>query len=208
MFGGALAVYAGGFIEKRMRVDDAVGAVAVHGVCGFWSPLAVGLFAAGYPTGINNIDSSLTGQLYAMAVFLPLGFLGGYIPSWILKKTNLMRVPPEVELEGLDMAEFQTDFYPEFGRPTELIVLPDGTEVPSEPILLESYQQVTSNGTSPSLSAQGRSRSGWDSSSSASSSCSSSSGRSEAGPSAPDRRRRAENRVRRARAGRRLGYSA
>jgi ammonia channel protein AmtB len=149
MFGGALAVYAGGFIEKKMRVDDAVGAVAVHGVCGFWSPLAVGLFAAGYPTGINNIDSSLTGQLYAMACFLPLGFLGGYIPSWILKKTNLMRVPPEVELEGLDMAEFQTDFYPEFGRPSEPIVLPDGSEVPSEPILLEVYQQVTSNGKKP-----------------------------------------------------------
>ena len=80
-----------------------------------------------------------------MAVFLPLGFLGGYIPSWILKKTNLMRVPPEVELEGLDMAEFQTDFYPEFGRATEVIVHPDGTEVPAEPILLEGYQQVTSN---------------------------------------------------------------
>jgi ammonium transporter, Amt family len=144
MFGGALAVYAGGFIERRMRVDDAVGAVAVHGVCGFWSPLAVGLFAAGYPTGINNIDTSLAGQLYAMAVFLPLGFLGGYIPSWILMKTNLMRVPPEVELEGLDMAEFQTDFYPEFGRATEVIVEPDGTEVPAEPILLEGYQQVTS----------------------------------------------------------------
>jgi hypothetical protein len=84
-----------------------------------------------------------------MACFLPLGFLGGYIPSWILKKTNLMRVPPEVELEGLDMAEFQTDFYPEFDRPAEVIVLPDGSEVPSEPILLEVYQQVTSNGKKP-----------------------------------------------------------
>ena len=42
-----------------------------------------------------------------MMVFLPLGFFGGYIPSWILKKVNLLRVPPEVELEGLDMAEFQ-----------------------------------------------------------------------------------------------------
>jgi ammonium transporter, Amt family len=149
MFGGALAVYAGGFIEKKMRVDDAVGAVSVHGVCGFWSPLAVGIFAAGYPTGLNNVDSSLTGQLYGMAVFLPLGFFGGYIPSWILKKANLMRVPPEVELEGLDMAEFQTDFYPEFDRPAEVVVLPDGTEVPSEPILLEGYREVTSNGKAP-----------------------------------------------------------
>ena len=149
IFGGALAVYAGGFIEKRMRVDDAVGAVAVHGVCGFWSPLAVGLFAAGYPTGINNINSSLGAQLYGMACFLPLGFLSGYVASAILKKVNLMRVPPEVELEGLDMAEFQTDFYPEFDRSPELVVLPDGTEVPSEPILLESYHEVTSNGKVP-----------------------------------------------------------
>jgi Amt family ammonium transporter len=144
MFGGALAVYAGNFIEKRLRIDDAVGAVSVHGVCGFWSPLAVGLFAAGYPTGLNNVDTSLTGQLYAMMVFLPLGFFGGYIPAWILKKLNLLRVPPEVELEGLDMAEFQNDFYPEFDRPTEVIVLPDGTQVAAAPILLEGYRELMS----------------------------------------------------------------
>jgi Amt family ammonium transporter len=148
MFGGALAVYAGNFIEKRMRVDDAVGAVAVHGVAGFWSPLAVGLFAAGYPTGLNNVDTSLTGQLYGMMVFLPLGFFGGYIPSWILKRANLLRVPPEVELEGLDMAEFQADFYPEFDRPSEVVVLPDGTEVASAPVLLEGYRDLmATNGT-------------------------------------------------------------
>jgi ammonium transporter, Amt family len=146
IFGGSLAVYAGNFIEKRLRIDDAVGAVAVHGVCGFWSPLAVGLFAAGYPTGLNNIDSSLTGQLYGMMIFLPLGFFGGYIPSWLLKRFNLLRVPPEVELEGLDMAEFQADFYPEFGQPPEVVVEPDGTEVPSAAILLEAYGEVVTNG--------------------------------------------------------------
>ena len=48
--------------------------------------------------------------------FVPLGFLSGYVFSWILKKANLLRVPPEVEIEGLDMAEFQQDFYPEFER--------------------------------------------------------------------------------------------
>jgi ammonium transporter, Amt family len=144
MFGGALAVYAGNFIERKLRIDDAVGAVAVHGVCGFWSPLAVGLFAAGYPTGLNNVDSSLTGQLYGMMVFLPLGFFGGYIPSWVMKKLNLLRVPPEVELEGLDHAEFQADFYPEFARPPEVIIEPDGTEVVAAPILLEGYGDLVS----------------------------------------------------------------
>ena len=61
--GGCVAVWAGGFIEKRLRVDDAVGAVAVHGVCGFYGVFLVGIFAGGYPTGINNIDSSFGGQL-------------------------------------------------------------------------------------------------------------------------------------------------
>jgi Amt family ammonium transporter len=149
IIGGALAVYAGNFIEKKLRIDDAVGAVAVHGVAGFWSPLAVGLFAAGFPTGLNNIDTSLSGQLYGMMVFLPLGFFGGYIPSWILKKANLLRVPPEVELEGLDMAEFQMDFYPEFERPPEVIVLPDGREVASEEILLDAYRELTNGSRAP-----------------------------------------------------------
>ncbi len=158
MFGGALAVYAGNFIEKKLRIDDAVGAVAVHGVCGFWSPLAVGLFAAGYPTGLNNVDSSLTGQLYGMLVFLPLGFLGGYIPSWILRKVNLLRVPPEVELEGLDMAEFQADFYPEFGRPVEVLVLPDGTEVAAAPLLVEGYRELVANGDGARAGPRSRAR--------------------------------------------------
>jgi len=79
-------------------------------------------------------------------VFLPLGFFGGYIPSWILKKANLMRVPPEVELEGLDMAEFQRDFYPEFEKPLEVIIEPDGTEVEAAPILLANYREVVGTG--------------------------------------------------------------
>ena len=60
-----------------MRVDDAVGAVAVHGVSGFLGVLWVGIFAAGYPTGINNVESSIGGQLMGIATFLPLGFLSG-----------------------------------------------------------------------------------------------------------------------------------
>jgi Amt family ammonium transporter len=140
--GGALAVYAGAFIERRLRIDDAVGAVAVHGVCGFYGILAVGLFASGYPTGINNVPSSMGGQLMGFLTFVPLGFFGGYIPAYILRKTNLLRVPPEVEIEGLDIAEFRQDFYPEFERPPETVILPDGQEVDSAPVLIEAYQEV------------------------------------------------------------------
>ena len=108
--------YAGTWIETKMRVDDAVGAVAVHGCSGFLGMFWVGVFAAGYPTGINNVESSIGGQMMGIPTFLPLGFLSGYVASWILKKLNLLRVPPEVEIEGLDLAEYDTDFYPEHGR--------------------------------------------------------------------------------------------
>ena len=67
--------------------------------------------------------------------------------SWILKKLNLLRVPPEVELEGLDLAEFGQDFYPEFERVPEVIE-PDGREVESAHILLEAYR-ATTNGRAP-----------------------------------------------------------
>src|SRR3954464_5283530 len=129
MSGGALAVFAGGIIEKRFRVDDAVGAVAVHGCCGFYGIIAVGLFASGYPTGINNVPSSFGGQMMGLMTFLPLGFFGGYIPALLLKKSGLLRVPPEVELEGLDIAEFQQDFFPEFEHQAETVIMPDGEEV-------------------------------------------------------------------------------
>jgi Amt family ammonium transporter len=111
MASAAMVVYAGNWIEKKMRVDDVVGAVAVHGVAGFLGVLWVGVFAAGYPTGINNVDSSLWGQLLGIATFLPLGFLTGWLASFVLRKLNLLRVPPEVELEGLDVVEYHQDLY-------------------------------------------------------------------------------------------------
>jgi ammonium transporter, Amt family len=147
--GGMLAVWAGNYIEKKLRVDDAVGAVAVHGVCGYYGVLLVGIFAGGYPTGINQIESSFGGQLMGMMAFLPLAFLPGYVASWILKKLNLLRVPAEVELEGLDLAEFGQDFFPEFERVPEVIVEPDGREVDSAPVLLDAYWQTNGKPTTP-----------------------------------------------------------
>jgi ammonia channel protein AmtB len=129
MLTAVLTVFAGNWLEIRMRVDDAVGAVAVHGVAGFLGMLWVGIFAAGYPTGINNVDSSIGGQLMGMMTFLPLGFLSGWVASLILKKLNLLRVPPEVELHGLDLTEYGTLVYPEMGVITEEIIEPDGTLV-------------------------------------------------------------------------------
>jgi ammonium transporter, Amt family len=138
-----LTVYAGAWIEKKMRVDDVVGAVAVHGFAGFLGMLWVGVFAAGYPTGLNNVDSSIGGQLIGMATFLPLGFLTGWFASFVLKKLNLLRVPPEVELEGLDVSEYDEDLYmPEAAKLGEMLFEPDGTLVPAGPVLVEAEREV------------------------------------------------------------------
>jgi len=155
--GGMVAVWSGGYIEKKLRIDDAVGAVAVHGVCGFYGVFLVGIFAGGYPTGVNNIESSFGGQLMGMMAFLPLAFLPGYVVSWILKKLNLLRVPAEVELEGLDLAEFGQDFYPEFERVPEIIIEPDGREVDSAPVLLDAYWQTNGRPTAPAAVGEERS---------------------------------------------------
>ena len=136
------AVYVGTWIERTLRIDDAVGAVAVHGFCGFYGVFLVGIFAGGYPTGVNNVPVSFGGQMIGILTFIPLGFLPGYVGSWILKKLNLLRVPPEVELEGLDMAEFQQDFYPEFERVPKPIILSTGQEVDGAPILLAGLAQT------------------------------------------------------------------
>jgi hypothetical protein len=111
--------------------------------------LWVGVFAAGYPTGLNNVDSSIGGQLMGMATFLPLGFLSGWAAAYVLKKLNVLRVPVEVEIEGLDLAEYETDFYPEHGRAPETIIEPDGAVVPSAAVIpaeLEAILLASGNG--------------------------------------------------------------
>jgi ammonium transporter, Amt family len=143
MASAALTVYAGSFIEKKMRVDDVVGAVAVHGVAGFLGVFWVGVFAAGYPTGINNVDSSIGGQVLGIATFLPLGFLSGYVASFVLKKLNILRVPPEVELMGLDVAEYEPNLYlPEVAVVDEQLVEPDGTPVEAKIVLRNARDEV------------------------------------------------------------------
>jgi ammonia channel protein AmtB len=131
----ALTYWVAMWIEKAMRVDDPVGAIAVHGFAGCLGIIWVGIFAAGYPTGLNNVDSSIGGQLMGLATFLPLGFLTAWIAAGILKRFNLLRVPVEVELEGLDMGEYGEDVYmPEMERLGEKVHEPDGTLVDAETV--------------------------------------------------------------------------
>jgi hypothetical protein len=76
---------------------------------------------------------------------VPLGFLSGWVSSWILKKLNLLRVPPEVEIAGLDTVEYVPDIYlPEVGVVPARLVEPDGTLVDADPLILEEARELMS----------------------------------------------------------------
>ena len=111
---------------------------------GFIGVLLVGVFASGYPTGVAGVETSLLGQAVGVAALFPLAFLSGYIISGILKQFNMLRVPAEVELEGLDIAEYGGDFFPEFGMADEMIVNADGSEELAAPVLLAAFHDLKS----------------------------------------------------------------
>jgi ammonium transporter, Amt family len=103
-------------VLDKWRIDDPVGAISVHGVGGLWGLLAVGIFANG--DSVNGCLHGGWGQLGSQilgALVLVL-WAGGV--SWIFLKTLdwfiPMRVPPEVELEGLDISETGLIAYPDF----------------------------------------------------------------------------------------------
>jgi Amt family ammonium transporter len=111
---GVIVVYAALFIEKF--VDDAVGAVAVHGVCGAWGTLAAGLFDS---AGMFN-PSTIAVQLLGIAVAFLWTFPVSYIIFSIINKTIGLRVNGMLEELGLDLHEHDNRAYPEFLPEDEL----------------------------------------------------------------------------------------
>lgn len=112
--GGAILKPCAAFLEKR-GIDDAVGAVTVHGTIGLFGLIMLGVWASGYPAaqgeGVPTI--SLIGQIVGAIVFFLLGFVPGYVVSYILKMFGLLRVGEEAEIAGLDMAKVPVAAYPE-----------------------------------------------------------------------------------------------
>lgn len=117
LVGGVMIPYLGRLIE-RFGIDDVVGAVTVHGGCGALSIVASGIFLTGYPNMPGLPDITLGGQLVGLVTFAALGFIPGYGISWVLKKTNMLRIPEAVELAGLDLHEVPAVPYPEGFGPT------------------------------------------------------------------------------------------
>jgi len=114
------------FFDHVAKVDDPCGAVSVHGVCGLWGVLSLGLFADGtYGAGWNGVGGTVRGLLYgdpgqlgAQLVFMVINVAWVFAVTYglftVAKRFVRIRVSPEVEMEGLDVPEFGALCYPEF----------------------------------------------------------------------------------------------
>ncbi len=103
-FGGVLVVFAITAIDK-MKLDDPVGAISVHGVVGMWGLLAVPL---------TNTDATLMAQIIGLVTIFAWTFVASFVTWLILKIVFGIRVSEEEEYEGVDISECGLEAYPEF----------------------------------------------------------------------------------------------
>ena len=116
LIGGVIVVFSIEFIEKKLKIDDAIGAASVHGVAGVWGTVVIGLWGIDADGGIGLFNGGGAGQLGVQA----LGSLAyaiwavalSFIVFKILKSTMGLRVTEEEETVGLDLSEHGEIAYP------------------------------------------------------------------------------------------------
>ena len=130
---GAVAgviVVVGVDLLEYLRIDDPIGAVPVHGICGIWGTISLGLFASGQfgSTGPLAADNSapltglfygggftvLTAQIIGSAAIVTATFVTTMIMMLAINSFGLLRVSEEGELQGLDLYEHGIPAYPEY----------------------------------------------------------------------------------------------
>ena len=116
LIGGVIVVFSIEFIEKKLKIDDAIGAASVHGVAGVWGILVIGLWGVDGDAGIGIFNGGGAAQLGAQAIgvlaYAVWAIALSFIVLGILKATIGLRVSKEVEIEGLDISEHGSIAYP------------------------------------------------------------------------------------------------
>ncbi len=103
LIAGAIVVFAIIFFDK-LKIDDPVGAISVHGVCGVWGTVAVGIFSF-------NPEHSLVTQVIGTLAIGAFAFVFSFVVFFVLKLLGGVRVSDEEEHEGLDVAEHGAPAY-------------------------------------------------------------------------------------------------
>ena len=106
LIAGCIVVFAIVFID-RIKIDDPVGAISVHGICGIWGTVAVGIFST---NAAHTVGTQIIGTL-SYAIF---AFVASAILIAIIKATAGIRVSAEEEEEGLDIGEHGQPSYADF----------------------------------------------------------------------------------------------
>ncbi len=135
-----LGVYA---IDKR--IDDPVGALTAHGLCGVWGTISCGFLTSprlakyngfGDPNGglvYSGSFKQLIAQVVGLTIAFSFVFVMSYATFWVIKKTYGMRVTPEEEDAGLDISEHGM-----YGYPEQFIPAPElvgySNDYPAEPV--------------------------------------------------------------------------
>jgi Amt family ammonium transporter len=132
ILGGVAGVIVVGGVEllEYLRIDDPIGAVPVHGICGIWGTISLGFFAVGKygasgPTGPDNSAplkglfyggdmSLLKAQCIGSAIITISTFAVAMLVMWLVNLTGTLRVSKEGELYGLDLHEHGINAYPEY----------------------------------------------------------------------------------------------
>jgi Amt family ammonium transporter len=104
--GGILVVGSIVLLDK-LRIDDPVGAISVHGTCGIWGLLAV---------CFTNSDATLSAQLMGISAIFLWTFVVGGIAWMVIKLVMGLRISEEEEIAGSDISEIGIEAYPEFTR--------------------------------------------------------------------------------------------
>ena len=116
LIGGIIVVFAIEFIEKKLKIDDAIGASSVHGVVGVWGTLVIGLWGIDPEGGIGLFNGGGTDQFISQLIgALAYTFWAAvlaFVFFYILKISIGLRVTKEEEIEGLDIAEHGIRAYP------------------------------------------------------------------------------------------------
>jgi Amt family ammonium transporter len=120
----AIAMVAGMIIKpcadwlEGLGIDDAVGAVTIHGTIGLFGLVVLGILGSGAP-GLGafapegTVAISIWGQFVGAVVMFLLGFVPGYVVSWLVHKAGMLRIPDAVQERGLDAVKVPAQAYPE-----------------------------------------------------------------------------------------------
>ena len=113
---GILVIFSVDFIDKVLKIDDPVDAISVHGVCGAFGTLCVGIFASKDFGGVSGLldgggAALLTSQMIGVAAVFAWSFGLGLILFSLIKATVGLRVTRTEELRGLDIDEHGNEAY-------------------------------------------------------------------------------------------------